>query len=148
MRRALILSLSLPLLAGCSDYDVIGPGGRNLEGSYSYAGAVDDHFGHTIAGDLVITRQFGDRADVSIDWIYYERGQPIFEIRTDRPAVADLDRYGRIYFEFEGEMFLHGDIVWFRLIHDGRLDHQSLHGEWRLQTDLPTTDRGSFTARR
>lgn len=148
MRRAILLSLSLLLLAGCRDYDVFGPGGRNFEGFYSYAGTVDDRFGHTIAGEIIITRQYGGRADVEIDWIYYERGQPIFEIRSDRPAVADLDRYGRISFEFEGELFLYGDPVWFTLSHDGRLEGRSLFGEWRLRTDLPTTDYGSFTASR
>ena len=148
MRSATLLSVALLLCAGCSDYDVFGPGGRHFEGFYDYRGDVDDHFTDRVDGDIVVSRQYGDRAEVVIDWTYYEGGDPLFRIQTDRAAIADLDRYGNISFDFEGDLFLYGRTTWFRLSHDGRLDGRTIFGEWSLRTDLPSTDFGSFSARR
>lgn len=147
MRRAVLLA-AIALLAGCSDYDVYGPDRHDFEGYYTYAGTVEGRFGHTVTGEIVITRQYRGEADVSIDWTYWEHGEPIFRIVTDYPAVADLDRDGYITFDFEGELYLHGRPAWFRLTHDGRLSGRTIYGEWRLRTDLPSTDYGSFTATR
>ena len=36
----------------------------------------------------------------------------------------------------------------FRLTHEGRRSGRSLRGTWRLVTDLPSDDAGTFTARR
>jgi hypothetical protein len=148
MRRAALLTAALLVLTGCNDYGIFGPGGRRFEGYYTYAGAVEGRFGHTVAGELIIGDTYGGRADVSIDWTYYEHGDPIFRIRTDYPAVADLDSDGYIEFDFDGELFLYGQPVWFRLSHEGRLSGRTIYGDWRLRTDLPTTDYGSFTATR
>ncbi len=150
MRRAtpIFIALLLPLVAGCHDYGIFGPGYRDFEGYYTYVGVVENQFGHTVAGEVVVSRQYGDRADVAIDWTYYDRGEPLFRIRTDRPAVADIDRDGDIRFDFEGNLSLYGQRVWFRLTHDGYLSGRTIRGDWRLRTDLPTTDYGSFEARR
>jgi hypothetical protein len=148
MRSVTLLLVALLLSAGCSDYDVFGPGGRDFEGFYDYTGDVDEHFADEVNGEIIVSRQYGDRAEVVIDWTYYESGAPLFRIRTDRAAIADLDRYGNISFDFEGELFLYGRTTWFRLSHDGRLDGRTIYGDWRLRTDLPSTDIGSFSARR
>jgi hypothetical protein len=149
MRRALLLSVALPLLlASCRDYDVYGPGGRRVEGYYTYAGTVSGKPGHTVVGELVISRQYGREAEVHLDWTYYDRDGPLFDIRTDVPAIAVIDGYGRIDFDFEGDLFLYGRRTWFRLSHDGRIDGRTIYGDWRLRTELSTTDRGAFTASR
>jgi len=148
MRSRMLLTVALLMGAACSDYDVFGPGGRRFEGFYDYVGNVDGKFGDRVEGEIVISRQFGDRAEVAIDWTYFERGDPIFRIETDVPAIADLDRYGNIVFDFEGDLFLYGRDTAFFLSHEGELDGRSLYGDWYLETDLPSTDFGSFTARR
>jgi hypothetical protein len=38
--------------------------------------------------------------------------------------------------------------VFFTLSHDGWLQGRTITGDWRLVTELPTDDSGSFTARR
>lgn len=144
MRAALLLTAVL-LLAGCDD--VFGPD-RDFEGFYSYAGTVDDAAGDFVAGDIRIFDERRRSARVDIDWEYFDAGDPILRIRSDRPALADIDSDGRIFFEFEGDLFIDGEVTWFRLTHRGRIRGRTLTGTWRLETDLPTDDRGTFTARR
>ena len=152
MRRAslpIAALLPLLLLAGCRDYSIYDPDGRRyVEGYYSYAGTVAGRPGHTVSGEIVITRQYRGEAEVDIDWTYYDRGEPLFRITSRIPAVAEIDRRGGIWFEFEGDLFLYGRRTWFRLTHDGWVEGRTIYGDWRLDTDLPSTDRGSFTARR
>lgn len=148
MRRLSLLPAVLLLFAGCNDYGVFDPDYPYIEGYYDYVGGVDGRYGHSVEGVVRIDHQRGDRADVSIDWTYYEYGQPIFTIVSDYPAIADVDRDGDVYFEFEGELDFYSRPVWFRLTHDGWIQGRTMYGDWRLQTDLPTTDRGEFTARR
>ena len=133
-------------LAGCED--VYGIGGRDFEGFYSYAGTVDDAIGDAVVGEVTITRQRGRYADVSIDWSYIDNGEEVIRIQTEIPAEADLFSDGDIYFVFEGELFTDGEVVDFRLEHDGRLRGRTITGWWRLTTGLPTDDEGSFTASR
>jgi len=134
-------------VAGCHG-DILGIGGRDFEGYYSYAGTVDNEAGDAVVGTFTITRQRGDRAEVAIDWSYLDRGQEIIRITTDQPAIADLERDGDIYFEFEGELWIDDGWVAFQLVHDGRLRAGTMTGWWELWTGLPTTDGGTFTARR
>lgn len=148
MRRVAPFFVAVALLSGCKDYGIYDPDRRFFEGYYTYAGTVEGRFGHTISGEIIIERQRGGVADVWIDWTYYELGEPLFRIVSDFPALADVDPDGDIDFEFEGELLLYGEIVWFRLIHDGRLSRRAIHGDWLLETDLPSTDYGSFTASR
>lgn len=140
----LIAALVLP---ACDRWDVVGPG-RGFEGDYTYAGTVDHEFGDAVIGSLFITRQRGGRAYVDIDWEYLDRGVSVIRIVSDEAAIADIDRDGFIAFDFEGDLFIDGARTFFRLTHDGRLRGRTLTGEWRLDTDLPTNDRGTFTAHR
>jgi hypothetical protein len=144
-RFALALA-ALPFTA--CNWDVYGIDGRDFEGVYSLAGTVDGEYGDAIVGTLTITRQRGGRADVTIDWSYLDRGVEIIHIETDTPADADLDSDGDIDFEFVGDLYIDGEWWPFRLRHDGRLRGNTMNGFWQLTTDLPTTDAGSFTARR
>ncbi|MGH7506822.1 MAG: hypothetical protein ACRELX_14290 [Longimicrobiales bacterium] len=146
MRAAVLLCATL-LLTSCDDWDVFGPGDR-FEGFYNYAGTVNDEFGDVVVGSIRITRARGDRAYVDIDWEYLDRGSSVIRIESDRSAIADIDGDGRIEFDFEGDLFIDGGITYFRLSHDGWLNGRTLTGDWRLETDLPTDDRGTFTARR
>jgi hypothetical protein len=147
MRAALLLSASLLLLTGCDD-DHFGPEDDWFEGYYQYAGTVEDAAGDVVAGSVWIDRQRRGTAEVSIDWEYFDRGLSVVRIRSDQPAIADIDGDDRIEFEFQGDLFLDGEVAFFRLIHVGRLHGRTLTGDWWLETDLPTDDRGSFTARR
>lgn len=146
-RSWFVLALALLPLAGC-DWDFYGVDRRDFEGVYNLAGTVDGELGDAVVGSLTITRQRGGRADVTIDWSYLDRGDEIIRIETDTPAEADLDGDGDIDFEFVGELFIDGEWWPFRLTHDGRLRGNTMNGFWRLTTDLPTDDSGSFTARR
>jgi hypothetical protein len=146
-RFRLVLALAILPLAAC-DWDVYGVDDRDFEGVYNLAGTVDGELGDAIVGSFTITRQRGGRADVTIDWSYLDRGEEIIRIETDSPAEADLDRDGYIDFEFVGDLFIDGEWWAFRLTHDGRLRGNTLNGFWRLTTELPTDDAGSFTARR
>jgi hypothetical protein len=148
MRRnaaVLVLAAALPL-AACGD--IYGVGGRDFEGFYSYAGTVDDTFGDAVAGTVTVTRQRGNRADVSIDWSYLDGGIETVRITTDSPAEAIIRSDGWIEFEFTGDLFLQHSTVFFRLTHEGQLRRNRITGDWRLVTELPTTDRGSFIAER
>jgi hypothetical protein len=145
MRAALLLSAAL-LLTGCDD-DIFGPD-RDFEGFYSYAGTVDDASGDFVAGDIWIDDERSRTARVSIDWEYFDRGEAILRIRSDRSAIADIDEDGWISFEFEGDLFIDGEVTYFRLWHRGRIHGRTITGDWHLETDLPTDDGGTFTARR
>lgn len=148
MRAARVLPVFLlPFLAACDD-DPFGIGRNDFEGFYSYAGTVDEAAGDAVVGTITITRQRGGTALVSIAWTYVDNGEPIIEITTDSPAVANLGPDGLIDFEFEGDLFTNGEVVWFSLRHEGRLRGRTMTGFWDFDTGLPTTDRGSFTARR
>jgi hypothetical protein len=147
MRYTGLVTIILATFATTSCSDAFGPD-RDFEGFYSYAGTVDDAFGDAVSGTITITRQRGNRADVTIDWSYFDRGVEIVRIVSETPAVADISDSGRIEFEFEGELRSNGDFVDFRLIHEGRLRRNTIEGEWELRTDIPTTDFGAFIARR
>lgn len=134
--------------AGCTDI-TFGGVDDDFEGFYDYAGTVDGKPGDVVTGSLTVTDQRGDRADVTIDWRYFDDGVQILRITTQREATADLDHDGRIEFDFEGDLFLDGISTRFRLTHDGWLDDRrhTISGSWLLTTNLPTTDRGAFVAR-
>jgi hypothetical protein len=147
MKSARLAALVLlPFLAGC-DGDVFGIG-RDFEGVYAYAGTVDQELGDAVIGEFVITRQRHDRALVSLDWSYLDQGVEIVRITTQNPADAELWSDGRIRFDFEGELITNGEVVNFRLEHDGQLHRGTMTGFWRLTTGLPTNDTGTFTASR
>ena len=149
MRAVCLLPVVLlPLLAACSDDGIFGIGDSDFEGFYSYAGTVDDAAGDAVVGTITVTRQRGSTALVSIEWTYLDNGEPIIEITTDSPAVADLGPDGLIEFEFEGDLFIDEDVVTFSLRHEGRLRGRTMTGFWDFATGLPTDDAGSFTARR
>ena len=149
MRAVRILpAIILPLLTACSGDGIFGIRDYDFEGFYSYAGTVDDAAGDAVVGNVTITRQRGSTALVSIAWTYLDNGEPIIEITTDSPAVADLGPDGLIEFEFEGDLFIEDKVVDFYLRHEGRLRGRTLTGIWEFDTGLPTNDAGSFTARR
>lgn len=144
--RALPALLALSV-AGCHG-DVLGIGERDFEGFYSLAGTVDLAAGDAVVGTFTITRQWGYRAEVAIDWSYLNRGEEIIRITTDEPAIAELHRNGDIYFAFEGDLWIDGGWVEFSLVHDGELHGNTVTGWWELWTGLPSEDAGTFTASR
>jgi len=147
MKATLIVPAALALaVAGCDD--VIGIGSHDFEGFYSFAGTVDHEAHDAVIGTFTITRQRGRRADVTIEWSYLDDAQETIVITTDEPAVADLDSDGHMHFEFEGDLLFDDGSYPFRLIHDGRMRHGRVTGDWSLSTGLPTTDSGTFTAQR
>jgi len=149
LRAALApLLLASATTVGCTDI-TFGGVDDDFEGHYDYAGTVDGKPGDVVTGTFTITRQRGDRADVTIDWRYFDDGVQILRITTQSVATADLDHDGRIEFDFEGDLFLDGLTTRFRLSHAGWLDERrgTISGSWQLTTNLPTTDRGTFVAR-
>ncbi|MGH7502527.1 MAG: hypothetical protein ACREL7_12310 [Longimicrobiales bacterium] len=146
-RFRFVLALAFLPVTACH-WDAFGIDGRDFEGVYSLAGTVDGELGDAIVGTITVTRQRGGRADVTVDWSYLDRGVEIIHITTDTPAEADLDSDGDIDFEFFGDLLIDGEYWGFQLTHEGRLRGGTMHGFWRLTTDLPTDDSGSFTADR
>jgi hypothetical protein len=147
MRALCAVAAAATLIAATGCGDVLGYD-SDFEGFYSYAGTVDGLSSHSVVGNVTITRQRGNRARVAIDWEYLDRSQTVVHITTDAAADAFLDDNGRIYFDFEGDLFVDGRTVFFTLSHDGWLQGRTITGDWRLVTELPTDDSGSFTARR
>lgn len=149
MRAVRVLPiLFLPLLAACDDDHIFGIDRYDFEGFYSYAGTVDDAAGDAVVGSITITRQRGGTAEVSIQWTYVDNGEPIIEITTDSPALADIYDDGWIEFTFEGDLFYDDAVVEFTLWHEGELRGRTLVGNWEFDTGIPSFDAGSFTARR
>lgn len=150
MRAVRVLPiLFLPFLAACDDDGIFGIGSRyDFEGFYSYAGTVDDAPGDAVVGTITITRQRSRTAEVSIEWTYVDNGEPIIEITTDSPALADIDDDGWITFTFEGDLFYDDAVVAFTLWHEGQLRGRTVVGDWEFDTGIPSFDAGSFTARR
>jgi hypothetical protein len=145
MRRALLVPAFALLIAGC-DNDVFGPG-RGYEGFYTYAGTVEHRIGHVVVGNLWVDQR-GRRVEVDIEWEYFDNAVSVVQITSETPAIAAVDEFGNIDFDFEGDLFIDNQVVGFRLEHRGRLEGTTIHGDWRFITGLPTTDEGSFTADR
>ncbi len=148
MRRFLMAPavLALVTVAGCRD--IYGVGGRDFEGVYAYAGTVDGLIGDVVLGQVTITRQRYGSALVALDWSYLQGGDETIHITTQTPAEAVLDADGYISFEFNGQLLTSGRSVSFHLQHDGRLRGNTMTGDWRFSTGLPSTDTGGFTASR
>lgn len=120
----------------------------DIEGRYSYDGTVDDAYGTYVEGELRIYQQRYDEAWADIEWYMYEGNDLIFEVVAEDVPV-DIDPGGRVRFTTFGDLRL-SDGRWreFELYHDGRVRGRTLSGWWALDTDLPSTDEGRFTARR
>lgn len=144
-RLALLAILPLTL-AGC---DVLGPQ-DDLSGYYDYAGTVYDSPGHSVNGQLDIRQGYTSNADVDVDWNFYEGSQRVVHVVTSRTVPAVVQGDGTIRFTVEGRLQLSdGSYTDFTLTHDGRRSGtRGLKGTWRLLTDLPSDDSGSFTATR
>jgi hypothetical protein len=149
MRAARILPIvMMPFVSACGDDGIFGIGSHDYEGFYSYAGTVDEASGDAVFGTVTVTRQRGSSAQVAIEWTYLDNGEPIIDITTDSPALAHLGSDGWIDFDFDGDLYLDDEVVSFHLHHEGRLRGRTITGYWEFNTGLPTTDAGSFTARR
>jgi hypothetical protein len=141
-----LLFTSTAFSAGC---DALGPA-EDLAGFYDYAGTVYDSPGRSVNGQLNITRPFGNEADVDVDWNFYEGGQRVVHVETSRTVPAQFESDGDIRWTVEGSLQLNdGSFTNFTLTHEGhRSGSRGLKGTWRLQTDLPSDDSGTFTATR
>ena len=144
LRRWLAVPLFALALTGC---DVTGYD-DDVEGWYSYGGTLDGEPGYTVNGELRIHSQYRDEAYADFEWYMLEGSREIFEVFAEDVWV-DIDSGGRIRFTVRGDLQL-DDGRWrdFQLEHEGRLSGSTLRGSWRLETDLPSTDEGRFSARR
>jgi hypothetical protein len=140
------LAAVLAVSTGC---DALGPN-EDLAGFYNYAGTVYNSPGRSVNGQLNITRPFGNEADVDVDWNFYEGSQRVVHVESSRDVPAQILNDGTIRFTVEGSLQLSdGTFTNFTLTHDGRRSgSRGLKGTWRLLTDLPSDDSGTFTASR
>ena len=122
----------------------------DLLGYYDYAGTVYDEPGRSVNGQLDITGTYGRAADVDVQWNFYEGSQRVVHVESARRVPATISSDGRIRFTVEGQLQLsNGSYTNFTLTHDGRRSgSRGLRGTWRLVTDLPSDDSGTFTATR
>ena len=149
LRRLQITFTALAAMAAGGCDLSLDPLRDDITGYYDYAGTVYDSPGHSVNGQIDIVRQYGHSADVQVEWNFYEGSRRIVHIESLNSVPAEIRSDGTIRFTVEGELELDGG-GWsdFELTHDGRLDGRTLRGSWRLRTDLPSDDRGSFNARR
>ncbi|MEO5510619.1 MAG: hypothetical protein ABIV28_08955 [Longimicrobiales bacterium] len=122
----------------------------DISGYYDYAGDVYDSPGFSVNGQLDISRPYSYGSEIDLDWNFYEGSRRVLHVETTRAVPAEVDIDGALRFTVEGSLQL-SDGSWtdFRLTHTGRReDHRSLRGTWRLTTDLPSDDSGTFSARR
>ena len=132
-------------LAGCDlalGYD------DDIGGFYDYAGTVRDAPGYSVNGQLYIDHRSRRNGYLDMEWFMYEGSRRILEIE-DRSVPVTIDSNGRVRFTITGDLRLSdGGWTYFRLVHDGRVSGRTLRGNWELITDLPSTDRGTFSASR
>jgi hypothetical protein len=136
------------LLGGC---DLALDPRDDLEGFYDYAGTVYGSPGFSVNGQLDIDQGYrtGSDADAELDWNFYEGSRRVVRIETVRTVPVYVGHDGRFDFTVEGRLEVgSGQYRDFRLTHDGYRDGRTLRGTWRLVTDLPSDDRGNFSARR
>lgn len=121
---------------------------EDISGFYSYAGNVYNSPGYSVIGDIYIDHRSRRTAYADIEWFMLEGTRTILEVEDNNVPVT-IDSDGRIRFDVVGDMQL-SDGGWtdFRLEHEGRVGSRTMRGSWELITDLPSTDRGSFTASR
>jgi hypothetical protein len=145
--RLPFIAAAAVLLGGC---DLALDPADDIAGYYDYAGVVYDSPGHSVNGQLNISRGFSSDADVDLEWNFYEGSRRVVHVETTRSVPAQVYSDGRVRFTVEGRLELDdGSYTDFRLIHDGRRDgRRGLRGTWRLETDLPSDDSGSFSAMR
>jgi hypothetical protein len=147
--RIPIVALTAILFAGC---DLALDPRDDFTGYYDYAGTVFDAPGYSVNGQLDISRGYGygSDAEVELEWNFYEGGRRVLYVETTRSVPARTYSDGSIEFTVEGSLQLsNGSWTDFRLTHDGQRDgSRGLRGRWRLVTDLPSDDSGTFTARR
>jgi hypothetical protein len=150
MRRtaAAAFLLSAALATGACDIYLPEDGVPSVVGTYDYQGSVDGSRNYTVRGTLRIRNQWRDQADVDIDWRYLDRGTTVARIQSHRPAIARIDSYGNIRFDFDGDITIDGRRTWFDLRHDGRINRRTISGDWSLRTGLQSRESGPFTARR
>ncbi len=147
--RILTVALAAVTLGGC---DLALDPRDDISGYYDYAGSVYDAPGHSVNGQLDISRGYGasSDADLHLQWNFYEGSRRVLFVETTRTVPVDVRSDGTIRFEVEGQLRLSdGGYTDFRLIHEGRREgSRGLRGTWRLITDLPSDDSGPFTATR
>ena len=146
LRSKALMMAGAVMLGGC---DLALDPGEQLSGFYDYAGTVYGEPGFSVNGQMDIRETYRDDADAEIEWNYYEGSRRVVAIETIRAVPVDIDYDGRFRFVVEGQLDLgNGQYRDFRLVHDGQRSGRSLRGTWRLTTDLPSDDSGTFTARR
>jgi hypothetical protein len=140
--------LAVPLLAlGLAGCDVVGYD-EDVDGFYNYSGYLYDSPGYSVNGDIRIDQRSSRQAYADIEWYMLEGSRVILEI-ADYDVPVDVDSNGRVRFVSRGEMRLSdGGWVDYELEHYGRVSGRTMQGDWELWTDLPSTDRGYFSARR
>ena len=146
LRSKALMMAGAVALGGC---DLALDPGEQLSGFYDYAGTVYGEPGFSVNGQMDIRQSYRDAADAEIEWNFYEGSRRVVAIETVRAVPVDFDYNDRFHFEVEGQLEVgSGQYRDFRLIHDGERSGRSLRGTWRLITDLPSDDAGTFTARR
>lgn len=143
-RRWLATPLLAVALTGC---DVMGYE-DDVEGWYSYSGSVDHSYGYRVDGEVRIFGQRYDEASADIEWYMLDGDEVIFEIMAEDVPVW-IDSGGRVRFTASGDLQM-SDGRWreFELDHEGRVTGRTMTGFWSLDTNLPSTDEGRFTAYR
>jgi len=132
----------------------------NFEGSYVLSGTYFGRPGNSVEGSLVISDQVGTSATAAMVFRLSDHGNTSFVLNmtsdvaaaTAGPVTAQLAADGSISFSFSGREEIFGidpaDCCNFTIALAGKLGGNLVSGDWVLTRDMPSEDRGSFSALR
>ncbi|HSM61255.1 MAG TPA: hypothetical protein VK849_10680 [Longimicrobiales bacterium] len=153
-----LLALALP---ACSSSPTAEPAEvPDFEGTYSLTGTYYGRTDSGIEGTLEITGQSGTTATASVSVKVLDHGNTSFALNTPSdvtvatapPGQAQLGSDGSFSLAFSGREEIFGidpaDCCAFTFSFEGKLSAGSILGTWTLTRDMPSLDKGSFTALR
>ncbi len=132
----------------------------NFEGSYVLSGTYSGRPGNSVEGSLVISDQVGTSATAAMVFRLSDNGNTSFVLNmtsdvaaaTAGPVSAQLAADGSISFSFSGREEIFGidpaDCCNFTIALGGKLAGNLVDGNWVLTRDMPSEDRGTFSALR
>jgi hypothetical protein len=135
----------------------------DFQGIYTLSGTLSGRDGPAVEGTLEITGQNGGTASAALTVKLVDHGNGFFALNTTSDAMVANAAPGQARLAKHGErssfsLVFHGreeiagldpaDCSIYTLSLDGALSGDTLSGTWTLTTDMPSSDKGTFTATR
>lgn len=135
----------------------------DFEGIYTLSGTLSGRDGPAVEGTLEITGQNGGTAAAALTVKLVDHGNAFFALNTTSdamvanaaPGQAQLAKHGEkssFSLVFNGREEITGidpaDCSIYTLSLNGTLSGDTISGTWTLNTNMPSSDKGTFTATR